>query len=137
MQHHPEPILDEHWQGFELARDDEFRYVWIWQGSNIRLIAVPHGDMTGYAHGWCYPRDPELVAKSVAEWAPATQDEPAGWHKRPTWPVRRAPRRDADPTYNRARCVHGCYLDEGCRTVNCPEALERRDRARLAPEGTS
>ncbi|MGJ3558990.1 hypothetical protein ACR6C2_08415 [Streptomyces sp. INA 01156] len=41
MQHHPAPILDERWQGFELARDDEFRYVWIWQGFNIRLIAVP------------------------------------------------------------------------------------------------
>ncbi|MGY3199793.1 hypothetical protein [Streptomyces sp. TE5632] len=138
MQHHPAPILDERWQGFELARDDEFRYVWIWQGFNIRLIAVPHGPDSDwrYEHGWCYPRDPELVAKAVADWDPATQDEPAGWHKRPTGPARQAPNRDANPTYNRARCVHGCYLGEGCRTVNCREALDHRDHARPTTEGT-
>lgn len=72
VRHHSEPLLDEHWQGEELAADD-------------------------------------------------TQDEPAGWHKRPTWPVRQAPRRDEEPDHNRPRCVHGCYLHDGCRTASCPE----------------
>jgi hypothetical protein len=42
----------------------------------------------------------------------------------PTASVRRAPRRDEAPSYNRPRCVHGCYLHDGCRTINCPD-LER------------
>ncbi|WP_371799092.1 hypothetical protein OG963_14820 [Streptomyces sp. NBC_01707] len=45
-----------------------------------------------------------------------------GWHKRLTHPVRRAPQLDQDPQYNWARCVHVPYIEEGCRTVNCPEA---------------
>ncbi|MFJ5037999.1 hypothetical protein [Streptomyces parvulus] len=135
VQHHDTPILDEHWQGFELARDDTRRYVWIWHGFNLRLIAVHADDPTGYDHGWCYARDPEAVAAAVAAWDPDTQDEPAGWHKRATWPVRQAPRRSENPTYNRARCVHGCYLDQGCRTVNCKEVLRYQDGVRSPLEG--
>jgi hypothetical protein len=125
---HRPPILDEHWEGYELAADSLYRYVWIWQGFNIRLIAVPADDQqaVAYDHGWCYPRDPQLIADSVAAWDPETQDEPMGWHKRPIGPPRRAPRRHEDPHYNRARCVHGCYVDEGCRTVNCPDELAAR-----------
>jgi hypothetical protein len=124
--HHPAPIIDEHWQGEELAADDTHRYLWIWQGFNIRLIAVPKDDpeCLGYDHGWCYPRDPSVVRDAVAEWDPDIEDEPSGWHKRPTVPVRRAPRRDEAPSYNRPRCVHGCYVHDGCRTINCPD-LER------------
>lgn len=124
MRHHAAPIVDEHWEGYELARDDTHRYVWLWQGFNIRLVAVPLGPdgEWGYDWAWCYPRDPELVARAVTEWDADTQDEPTGWHKRPTYnKVRRAPRRDEGHTYNLPRCVHGCYLHEGCRTVNCPE----------------
>lgn len=121
VRHHPEPIIDEHWQGEELAADDTHRYLWIWQGFNIRLIAVPHGDDLCYDHGWCFPRDPAAVRQAVAAWDPDTQDEPAGWHKRPTWPARQAPRRGEEPDYNRPRCLHGCYIDEGCRTTACPE----------------
>lgn len=120
--HHPEPILDVHWQGYELAADDTHRYLWLWHGFNIRLVAVPIDDQLGYDHGWCYPRDPGLVADAVSIWNPETQDEPLGWHKRPTHPVRRAPRRDEAPDHNRPRCVHGCYIHTGCRTVACPEA---------------
>ena len=58
----------------------------------------------------------------MAAWDPDTQDEPTGWHKRPTTPARQAPRRDEQPDYNRPRCVHGCYLHDGCRTIACPEA---------------
>jgi hypothetical protein len=136
MQHHPTPILDERWQGLELACDDEFRYVWIWQGYNIRLIALwIDGPDWCYPHAWCYPRDPELVAKAVADWDSATQDEPMGWQKRPTGDARQAPRRDENPHYNRARCVHSCYLDEGCRVVNCREVLKHQGRAHVTPEG--
>lgn len=128
VQHHETPIYDSRWEGTELAADDTHRYLWIWQGFNIRLIAVPKGEdgEWGYDHGWCYPRDPELVARAVADWNPDTQDEPTGWHKRPTHPVRRAPRREEEPEHNRPRCVHGCYLADGCRTVNCPDELELR-----------
>lgn len=124
VRHHPEPLPDEHWQGEELAADDMHRYLWLWQGFNIRLIAVPHDDDLGYDHGWCYPRDPAAVRAAVATWNPDTQDEPTGWHKRPTCPVRQAPDRDEEPAYNRPRCVHGCYLHEGCRTIGCPEAID-------------
>ncbi|MEU2487104.1 hypothetical protein ABZ593_21155 [Streptomyces sp. NPDC012617] len=125
MKIHQPPILDEHSEGYELAADDTHRYVWIWQGFNIRLIALPTNEtgLWGYDHGWCYPRDPQVVADSVAAWDPDTQDEPMGWHKRPTDPARRAPRREEDPQYNRPRCVHGCYVEEGCRTVNCRDTL--------------
>jgi hypothetical protein len=110
---------DSRWEGYVLGEDDTYRYLWIWMGSNIRVIAVLHDDPTGYEHGWCFPRDPRAVELAAAEWDPATQDEPTGWHKRATWPVRRAPRRDEAPEYNRPRCTHGCYLHEGCRTINC------------------
>ncbi|MDX3345962.1 hypothetical protein PV387_43250 [Streptomyces sp. ME02-6987-2C] len=140
MQLHETPILDEHWEGEELARDDTHRYVWIWQGSNIRLLAIPDtpdGDWS-YNHGWCYPRDPELVAQAVADWDPDTQDEPMGWHKRPTWPVRQAPRRNDNPQYNRARCEHGSYfLNDGCRVLNCRDIREHEDRARSTVRGTA
>lgn len=119
--HHPEPIWDDHWQAEELATDDTHRYLWMWHGSNIRLIAVPHGDTMGYDHGWCYPHNPALVTAAVAAWDPDTEDEPAGWHKRPTFPLRRAPRREEAPDRNQPRCVHGCYIHDGCRTIGCPD----------------
>jgi hypothetical protein len=118
--------------GEERPRDDTHRYVWLWYGSNIRLIAIPHGpDGTwSFDHGWCFPRDPQLVARAVADWDSDTQDEPMGWHKRPTHPVRRAPRRHENPDYNRARCEHGHYfLDSGCRVINCRDVREHEDRA--------
>lgn len=116
---------DEHWQGYVLGGDDSHRYLWLWHGYNIRLIAVPHGPdrMTSYDHGWCYPRDPAAVEAAYATWDPETQDEPTGWHKRATRPARRAPSRERDPAHNRPRCVHGCYHDQGCRTINCPDQI--------------
>jgi len=121
--HHLAPIVDEHWQGEELAADDTHRYVWIWQGFNIRLIAIPQGEagQWGYGHAWCYPRDPDAVREAVDEWDPDIEDEPSGWHKRPTASVRRAPNRGQAPNYNRPRCLHGCYVHDGCRTINCPD----------------
>lgn len=127
MQMHPTPLLDPRWEGYELAADTTHRYVWIWQGFNIRLLAIPRGveGDCGYDHGWCYPRDPEIVIAAVAAWDSDTQDEPTGWHKRPTHPVRQAPRRHENPEYNRPRCVHGTYITEECRTINCPDTRRR------------
>lgn len=131
VRHHPEPIPDEHWQGEELAADDTHRYLWLWHGFNIRLIAVPSNDpeSLGYDHGWCYPRDPALVRAAVAAWDPDTQDEPEGWHKRPTRPARRAPHRYQQPAYNRPRCEHGSYLHEGCRIIGCHDEPTVRQAA--------
>ncbi|GGZ23778.1 hypothetical protein GCM10010387_16260 [Streptomyces inusitatus] len=112
---------DDHWQGYVLGEDATHRYLWIWMGSNIRVICVPTGETGGYDHAWCYPRDPAAVEAAVEKWDPETQDEPTGWHKRPTSP-RRAPRRDEEPEYNRPRCEHGCYIADGCRTLNCRNA---------------
>ncbi|WP_158920600.1 hypothetical protein [Streptomyces sp. NBRC 109706] len=115
---------DEHWQGHVLGADASHRYLWLWYGYNIRLIATPHGSegLTSYDHGWCYPRDPAAVEAAYTAWDPNTQDEPDGWHKRATHPARRAPHRESDPEYNRPRCAHGCYSDQGCRTINCPDS---------------
>jgi hypothetical protein len=123
---------DEHWEGYVLCQDDEHRYLWIWHGFNIRVIAVPHGGTTGYDHAWCYPRDPATVEAAIEQWDPATEDEPLGWHKRATTKPRRAPHRDRDRAYNQPRCRHGDYLHGTCRTVNCPD--ERDDRRRALPE---
>lgn len=130
MRLHTPPVYDDHWQGLELAADDTHRYLTIEQGWNIRLIAVPADEHEAwrYDYGWCYPRDPAAIAASVAAWDSDRQDEPLGWHKRPT-EIRQAPRRDEDPHYNRPRCAHGCYLDDGCRTVNCRDEIEHLARA--------
>ncbi|MDX2922722.1 hypothetical protein [Streptomyces sp. NE06-03C] len=130
MKLHKPPILNTHWEGYELGADATHRYLWIWHGYNIRLIAVPLDDpkCMGYDHAWCYPRDPEAVAAAVAAWDPDTQDEPTGWHKRATDPPRQAPRREEDPEHNRPRCRHGCYVESGCRTINCPDEKPNRRR---------
>lgn len=125
MIHHPEPIYDRVWQGTELAADATHRYLWLWQGYNTRLIALPLGEAGGwgYSFGWCYPRDPDLIVKAVRAWDPETEDEPMGWHKRACG-LRRAPRREEKPEYNLPRCVHGDYVETGCRTFNCPGVRE-------------
>jgi hypothetical protein len=86
-------------------------------GRNARVVIsedVP--DPMGYRHGWCY-RGMLAAAAAAAAWDPLTQDEPAGWHKRATPGVRRAPDRDPDHELNRGRCVHGAYRGERC--VHC------------------
>ncbi|MFF5422700.1 hypothetical protein ACWCQE_27695 [Streptomyces sp. NPDC002409] len=134
MRHHPIPLLDLHWEGYELADDDTHRYLWLWHRYNIRLIAVPKDDpeAMGYDHAWCYPRDPDLVAASVAAWDSDTQDEPTGWHKRPTDPPRRAPRREENPEGNRPRCHHGSLLTEPCRTAVCHDPARRHQEVSRA-----
>lgn len=117
-------VLDTHWEAFEVTSDETHRFLWMWHGYNIRVIAVPKDEhqAMGYDFAWCYPKDPELVVECLRDWAPEVQDEPLGWHKRPSWYIRRAPRRDWDLAYNRPRCVHGDYIAEGCRTINCPDS---------------
>lgn len=117
-------VLDTHWEAYEVTSDDTHRFLWMWHGFNIRVIGVPKdpAQAMGYDWGWCYPRDPEVVCQWLRVWDPLTQDEPMGWHKRPSALVRRAPNRGADPEYNRPRCVHGCYIEAGCRTIGCPDS---------------
>lgn len=81
----------------------------------MRLVGVVAGeDQAGYEWGWRYRKSLDLVRSWVRQWDPVTQDEPLGWHKRPTGlVVRKAPRRAEDPAYNRERCVHGTYLEAG------------------------
>jgi len=123
-------LYDTHWEGYILGADTTHQYLWLWHGYNIRLIAVPHGDegKWGYDHAWCYPRDPNVVEAAAAAWDPDTQDEPTGWHKRPTPTPRRAPNRDQQPEYNQPRCAHGSYITDGCRTVNCPDTPKPKTR---------
>lgn len=119
-------VLDTHWEAYEVTSDASHRFLWMWHGFNIRVIGVPKAEdqAMGYDWAWCYPKDPELVVEFLRDWAPQVQDEPLGWHKRPTGIVRRAPDRHWDRQYNRSRCVHGCYIHEGCRTINCPGVKE-------------
>jgi hypothetical protein len=119
-------ILDEHWEAYEVTSDATHRFLWMWHGYNIRVIGVPKDEeqAMGYDWAWCYPKDPELVVEALRWWIPELQDEPPGWHKRPTSYVRQAPERVRDPYYNRPRCIHGRYIEEGCRTIDCPGIRE-------------
>lgn len=90
---------------------------------NVRLIGVPEEQLLEgcAAYGWCY-RPGAAAELALRAWDPVTQDEPMGWHKR-AGDVRWAPERDRDVVYNRARCVHGTYLDaDACGVADvCPE----------------
>lgn len=122
--HLPTPQWDDQWQGEIVATDDTHRYVWLWYGFNIRLLAVPHGDRyLGSDYGWCYRRDPDAVRAHVRAWNPDTEDEPPGWHKRPGAEVRRAPHRDPHDPRNGVRCEHGAYLGSTCHTGICHDML--------------
>ena len=120
-------ILDPHWEAYEVTSDETHRFLWMWHGYNIRVIGVPKDEeqAVGYDWAWCYPREPMFVVNMLDVWDLKTQDEPQGWHKRPTVFVRQAPQRHRDMHYNRPRCLHGSYIDEGCRTVNCPGIREQ------------
>jgi hypothetical protein len=122
MELHTDPVYDEGWEGEEIARDATHRYLWLWQGFNIRLIAVsvdPDQGWSGWDYAWCYPRTPALVKAAVAAWDPDTQHEPAGWHKRPSMDFIRVAPAPADTEHNRPRCEHGSWMDDGCRTYGC------------------
>lgn len=117
----PAPEWDKGWAGLVLGQDATHRWMLLPLNYNARLVTVPHGDLTGWDYGWCYPQDIPAVLAALADYDPDTQDEPMGWHKRPGADVRQAPRRGERPEYNRPRCCHGAYLDEQCRDQFCPE----------------
>lgn len=117
----PAPEWDKDWAGWALGQDATHRWMLLDYNYNARLVTVPHGDLTGWDYGWCYPQDTAAVLAALADYDPDTQDEPMGWHKRPGCAVRKAPRRQERPEYNRPRCQHGAYLDEQCRDQFCPE----------------
>lgn len=118
------------WRGLVVAHEASCRWIAARMFYNHRLVCVYDDDPMGCAaYGWCYRSMAVLVA-SAAVFEPATQDEPVGWHKRAGADVRRAPHRDQDPEHNRARCVHGSYLDTPACTVTqfCEEFLNRPER---------
>lgn len=122
----PAPVWDEDWAGLLLAEDATHRWILLSFGYNMRLITVPHGERNGWDYGWCYPRDEAAVRAALESYDPDIQDEPMGWHKRPGAAVRKAPRREELPEYNRPRCQHGAYLAEECRDRFCPDFMAVR-----------
>jgi hypothetical protein len=120
----PVPVWDETAAGLAVAEDATHRWILLSTFYNLRLITVPHGEHHSWDYGWCYPQDTAAVLAALADYDPDTQDEPMGWHKRPGVAVRRAPRWQEQPEYNRPRCQHGAYLDEQCRDQFCPD-MER------------
>lgn len=81
-----------------------------------RLLMTPAANPLIWSYGWCY-QSPTLAVVAMVAWDPATEDEPAGWHKRPTAVVRRAPDR---PTGAPVRCAHGHWPLLGqCEYVGC------------------
>lgn len=126
------PVWDEQWQGMEVARHGGWRYLWLWYGFNIRLLAVHDGPATaenwGVPYAWCYERGegPGAVCEALRAWDPDTQDEPPGYKKRAA-DARLAPSRDPHDAYNRPRCEHGAYMDDDtCRLLVCTTTLNYR-----------
>lgn len=117
----PAPVWDDDWAGLVLGEDATHRWMLLEFGFNLRLITVPHGERNGWDYGWCYPRDTAAVLAALEGYDPDTQNEPMGWHKRPGAAVRKAPRWEERPEYNRPRCRHGAYLAEKCRDRFCPD----------------
>jgi hypothetical protein len=131
MELHDKPIPRPEWSGIdqavEVAIDDECYWVIMRMGSNHRLIGVQRRDTSWPKYGWCFASAGHALA-AVWLFDPDTHDEPLFWHKR-AGQARRAPRRDEDPDYNSARCVHGSYLGEGVCARDpgfCPEFRAER-----------
>ena len=83
---------------------------------NHRLLMTPVAMPDIWSYGWCYA-DPTLAVVGMVAWDPATEDEPAGWHKRPTAVIRQAPHR---PPGAPVRCRHGHWPLMGqCENVGC------------------
>lgn len=123
-----QPEWNDVWQGETMAVEDDVHWICLPMIFNQRLIGVlDDGNTFGATWGWCYGSR-EAVREAVQGWDPQTQDEPMGWHKRASGPVRMAPRREEDVEYNRARCAHGSYLHSGTceRTVVCDDFRRRR-----------
>jgi hypothetical protein len=112
--------------GFTLAEDDAYFYDAIKMMFNWRLVMTPKSDLRIWDYGWCY-ESPTTLTLALRAWDPRTQNEPLGFKKRPTPQARRAPHGDQDPHYNRPRCAHGQYIDDG----PCPAVLVCADPRRV------
>lgn len=117
-------------ESFTVAEDDEYFYDLLIYFYNHRLVMTPKTNTWGWDWGWCFAGAKELTA-GLFVWNPMTQNEPLGWHKRPTGPKSRvAPLAEQEPQYNRLRCVHGQYPDDGpCVISQFCEVHERRQDA--------
>lgn len=112
---------------FTAGEDDLYWYDFARYGFNHRLMLTPKAAPQGWDWAWCFRGPRELVA-GLFVWNPETQNEPLGWHKRPTYLRSRvAPRAAEQPEYNRLRCIHGCYPEDGICGVDrfCAAAMQR------------
>lgn len=118
MHLYDKPVANAEIQGLTLAEDDQHLYDAVPMLLNWRLLVTPKATPGMWTYGWCYDgRTP--IAAALKVWDPQTQNEPLGWKKRPaTMAIRVAPRMaEGDPHYNRPRCEHGGYPDDGpCAT---------------------
>ncbi|WP_327358380.1 hypothetical protein [Streptomyces sp. NBC_01304] len=70
-------------------------------------------------YAWDYPSH-HVALTAITMFDPETMNEPPGYVKR-KGDVRKAPRSDDHPRYNRARCLHGHYqADRDCPWPGCP-----------------
>ena len=119
---------DSVWQGDLLGESDGVRWLCLPMIFNHRLIGVVNDyDAFGATWGWCFASR-EQALESFRAWDPETEDEPLGWHKRVTGPVRQAPELLLNPEHNLSRCRHGSYLDtEKCAVADvCDDFISRR-----------
>jgi len=107
------PVLNDR-EGLTVAEDDLFFYdilmppLW-----GVTLVMTPKGQRLFWSYGWKF-EDFHRLKTSMEKWQPQTQNEPLGWVRRMGNAVRVAPYAEAEPWYNRLRCVHGGYQDELC-----------------------
>lgn len=107
-----QPIRNDR-ESFTVAEDDEYWYDMLPMMFNHRLVLCPKNNPLVYEWAWCFNGPLELGA-AVHVWDPDTQNEPVGWKKRPSeLRSRVAPRAEEDSQYNRFRCIHGSYPEDG------------------------
>ncbi|WP_327385013.1 hypothetical protein [Streptomyces sp. NBC_01207] len=117
MEANPEYLPDlERWH---LA--DDAGTAWFMESmlTTWQLTGTPDGYPAGtYAYAWHF-NTMQTLLHAVEAWDPATQDEPNGYVKR-KGERREAPDRLTLPEYNRRRCHHGKYVEEGaCPHIAC------------------
>lgn len=116
-------VFDEPERGWVVAETATHRWMLRRMVVNVRLVCMPLLPVgSGDLYGWCYHNETTAL-RACLLFDPDVHDEPVGWHKRSNG-LRRAPRREEQPEYNRPRCQHGTYIHEGYCTADlyCSEA---------------
>lgn len=77
------PVWDEQRASVQVGRFGPWVVQLVNTFFNYRLVLSHHDDVTGYTHGWCYPKGPGALL-AVLTWFPAHSSEPPGFVKRAT-----------------------------------------------------